>query len=84
MQCPNCNANDLTAFHDPWSGRPVLACNACGDYVEDDFTHRQRAHAIIADIVASNLIGEHQGGAQGVASEILAALENAGLRIARA
>ncbi|MGY8682102.1 hypothetical protein Q2941_30640 [Bradyrhizobium sp. UFLA05-153] len=84
MQCPKCKANDQSASHDPWSGRPVIACNACGDYVEDDFTHRQRAYAIIADIVASSLIGEHQGGPQGVAGEILAGLENAGLRIARA
>lgn len=62
----------------------MIACNACGDYVEDEFAERERAYVIIADVVASNLIGRDNGGAQRAASEILQALGNSGLTIRRA
>ncbi|GLR90005.1 hypothetical protein GCM10007857_67190 [Bradyrhizobium iriomotense] len=81
MHCPKCHANDQSALHDPWCGRPVIACKACGDYVDDGFAERERACAIIAEVVASNLIGRDSGGAQRAASEILHALENSGLTI---
>ncbi|WP_157083596.1 hypothetical protein [Bradyrhizobium manausense] len=84
MQCPKCHANDQSALHDPWSGRPVIACNACADYVEDELAEHKRACAIVADVVAPDLIGRDNGGAQRAASEILQALENSGLTIRRA
>ncbi|WP_027524779.1 hypothetical protein [Bradyrhizobium sp. Ec3.3] len=59
----------------------MIDCKACGDYVEDTFAERQKAYSIITGVVASSQIGEHKGGAQHVASEILQALENAGLAI---
>ena len=84
MQCPKCHTNDQIALHDPWSGRPVIACKACCDYVEDELAEHERAYAIIADVVAFNLIGRDNGGAQRAASEILKALENSGLIVRRA
>ncbi|MGL3104334.1 hypothetical protein [Bradyrhizobium sp. BR 1432] len=84
MQCPKCRANDQSTSHDPWSGRPVIACNACGDFVEKELVVRERAYAIVAEVVASHLVGEHKSGAQRVAGEILDALENAHLIIYRA
>ncbi|MGY8668932.1 hypothetical protein Q3C01_42135 [Bradyrhizobium sp. UFLA05-109] len=59
----------------------MIDCKACGDYVEDTFAERQRACSIITGVVASSQIDNHNGGAQRMASEILEALESAGLAI---
>ncbi|TWA98970.1 hypothetical protein FBZ96_105649 [Bradyrhizobium stylosanthis] len=62
----------------------MIACKACGDFVENELIERERAYAIITGVVASHLIGERKGGAQRVACEILEALKSAGLTIHRA
>lgn len=84
MQCPKCHANDQSASHDPWSGRSVIACKACGAFVEGELAERERAYAIVANVVASRLMGEHKGNALPVAREVLAAFDKAGLTIRRA
>ncbi|MGY0576095.1 hypothetical protein ACTGJ9_037960 [Bradyrhizobium sp. RDM12] len=71
-------------MHDPWTGRPVITCNTCGEYAEYDYLQRKTAHAIIAAALACNVSIENQRDPRAVANSILDALENAGLTIARA
>lgn len=62
----------------------MIACKACGDFVENELIESERAYAIITEVVPSHLIGEHKSDAQRVACEILEALKSAGLMIHRA
>ncbi|MBM7488041.1 hypothetical protein ACVWWI_006411 [Bradyrhizobium sp. USDA 3686] len=71
-------------MHDPWTGRPVITCNACGEHAEYDCLQRKTAHEIIAATLACNVSGEEQPDPRAAADRILDALENAGLTIARA
>lgn len=81
MQSPKCNSDDWCeiASHDPWSGRPMIACNVCGEYTVHKPAEREEAYAVIAGA----LTGERQHDAPADAGKILDALENAGLTIAR-
>lgn len=86
MPCPKCHTDNWCeiAMHDPWSGRPVINCNTCGEYAEYDCLQRKAAHAIIAATLACNVSKEDQRDPRAVADRILDVLENAGLIIARA
>ncbi|MGY8635670.1 hypothetical protein RAD15_24670 [Bradyrhizobium sp. 14AA] len=83
MRCPKCEADKWyeVATHDPWSGRPVIACKICGEYAELEALKREDAHDVIARTLADDLVGEGQADARPIASKILQALENAGLTI---
>lgn len=85
MRCPKCEADKWyeVATHDPWSGRPLIACKICGEYAEPEALKREDAHDVIARVLAADLIGEGQADARAIASKILRALENAGLTISR-
>ncbi|WP_426420433.1 hypothetical protein [Bradyrhizobium genosp. A] len=85
MRCPKCEADKWyeVATHDPWSGRPVIACKICGEYAELEALKREDAHDVIARTLAADLVGEGQADARAIASNILQALENAGLTISR-
>lgn len=85
MLCPKCHTDNWCeiAMHDPWSGRPVINCNTCGEYAEYDCLQRKTAHAIIVATLACNVSIEDQRDPRAVADRILDALENAGLTIAR-
>lgn len=85
MRCPKCEADKWyeVATHDPWSGRPVIACKICGEYAELKTLKRENAHDVIARALAADWVGEGQADARAIASKILRALENAGLTISR-
>ncbi|MGY3146108.1 hypothetical protein ACVWYQ_003107 [Bradyrhizobium sp. USDA 3397] len=85
MLCPKCHADKWCqgALHDPWTGRPVIACSACGEYADYDCASRNKALALIAGVLSVDLSEEHQGSPRVVAGKILDALEKAGLTIAR-
>lgn len=50
MRCPKCEADKWyeVATHDPWSGRPVIACKICGEYADPEALRRENAHDVIA------------------------------------
>ncbi|WP_036050694.1 hypothetical protein [Bradyrhizobium sp. Tv2a-2] len=85
MLCPKCSASDWCeiASHDPWSGRAVVACNLCGEYVEDGFAEREKVRSIIADALSPHTVPGDQGGTLALASRVMEALENAGLKVAQ-
>lgn len=85
MRCPKCEADKWyeVATHDPWSGRPVIACKICGEYADPEALRRENAHDVIARTLAVDWVGEGQADAWAIASKILRALENAGLTISR-
>lgn len=85
MRCPKCDADKWceVATHDPWSGRPLIACKICGEYAEPKALKRETAHDVIARALAADLVGDGQADARAIASKILRALENAGLTIRR-
>ncbi|MHC4044793.1 hypothetical protein RAD10_24590 [Bradyrhizobium sp. 23AC] len=85
MRCPKCEADKWyeVATHDPWSGRPVIACKICGEYAELEALKREDAHDVITRTLAADLVGEGQADARAIASKVLQALENAGLTIRR-
>lgn len=85
MRCPKCEADKWyeVAMHDPWSGRPVIACKICGEYADPEALRRENAHDVIARTLAVDWVGEGQADAWAIASKILRALENAGLTISR-
>ncbi|EIG61200.1 hypothetical protein Bra1253DRAFT_06000 [Bradyrhizobium sp. WSM1253] len=71
-------------MHDPWTGRPVITCNTCGEYAEYNSLQRKTAHAIMAATLACSVSIEDRRDPRVVADRILDALENAGLTVARA
>lgn len=84
MLCPKCHADNWyeVVLHDPWTGRPVITCNSCGEYAEYDRLQRRTAHAIISATLACVSL-EDQRDPRAVVDRILDRLENAGLTIAR-
>lgn len=85
MLCPKCHSNKWcqSALHDPWTGRPVRACSACGEHADYDCPRRNKAIALIAGALSDDLNKEHQGSPRVAAENILDALEKAGLTVAR-
>lgn len=85
MLCPKCHADKWhqTALHDPWTGRPVIACSACGEYTDYDCALHDKALALIAGALSVDLSKECRGSPRVVAGKILDALEKAGLTITR-
>lgn len=85
MLCPRCHADKWCqpALHDPWTGRPVIACGACGEYADYDCASRNKALALIAGVLSGELSTEYQRSPHAVAGEILDVLKKAGLTIAR-
>ncbi|MHB0773116.1 hypothetical protein ACYCVF_31300 [Bradyrhizobium sp. 1.29L] len=61
----------------------MIACKICGEYAEFEALRRETAHDVIARTLAADLVGEGQADARAIASNILRALENAGLAFSR-